>query len=149
VWTYEHSIETAADAASLWQLYSDVTTWPAWNPAVDAVDIEGPFAAGTTGTLTPSGQTPLPFRVVAAETERSYTSETDIAETVTLRLTNSLEPLPGGGTRVTHRADLVGAAADYFGESFGPALTAGVPTSMQRLAEHALTLPVRSGDGAV
>lgn len=138
MWTYQHSIDTPADVAAIWRLYSDTSTWPSWNGAVEKVELDGPFRSGAPGRLTPAGQGPLPFRIVTAVQDQGYTSETEIADTVTLRLTNTLTPLPGGGTRVTHRADLAGPASEYFGTSFGPVLTEGVPISMAALAGLAL-----------
>lgn len=137
MWSYEHSVETTADAAAIWALYSDVAKWPSWNGAVEHVRLDGPFGDDASGELTPPGQEPLPFRIVSAQENEGYVSETEIAETVTLRLANSLTPL-ADGTRITHRAELVGPGADFFGESFGPALTAGVPKSVQAVADLAI-----------
>lgn len=140
MWTYQHSLETAADVAAIWRLYRDTTVWPHWNGAVDRVELDGPFRSGAIGGLTPAGAAgPLPFRIVTAVEDQGYTSETEIADTVTLRLTNTLTPLPDGGTRVTHRADLVGPAAEFFGTGFGPRLTEGVPKSMAALTALALS----------
>lgn len=141
MWTYEHSIDTTADPEAVWSLYRDVATWPEWNAAVAAVVLDGEFAAGSTGTLTPRGQRGLPFRLVTTVDGGGYTSETDIAETVTLRLTNTLKPLDGGGTRVTHRAELVGPAAEFFGQSFGPVIANGIPPAMHALVDRAARSP--------
>ena len=54
-WTFEHTEHTAASPERIWRLWSDVTSWPHWDNGVDAVTLEGPFAAGTKGRLTPSG----------------------------------------------------------------------------------------------
>jgi uncharacterized protein YndB with AHSA1/START domain len=137
---YEHSAETSAPAGTVWQIYRDVARWPAWNHAVELLELDGDFATGTTGRLTPPGAGPLPFRIVAAQENVGYTSETNIADTVTLRATGTLEPLPDGGTRITARSELVGPAAEYFAESFGPALAAGVPQAVQELAVRASEL---------
>lgn len=135
---YEHSLDTTASPTTVWELYRDVAGWPAWNSSVERVELDGPFAAGTTGTLTAPDVGPLPFRIVAAEEGVTYTSETDIAGTVTLRSTGRLAGLPGGGTRITQRTELVGPAAPYFAASFGPMLAAGVPRTVQALADRAV-----------
>lgn len=134
---YEHSTDTSASAEVVWELYRDVAGWPTWNKAVQRLELDGDFAAGTTGRLFPPGAGPLPFRIVAAQQAAGYTSETDIADTVTLRTMSSLAPLPDGGTRITVRSELVGPAAPYFAESFGPALAAGVPSTVRELARRA------------
>ncbi|MGH3999242.1 MAG: SRPBCC family protein [Pseudonocardiaceae bacterium] len=137
--SYEHTADTSATAAQVWARYVDVATWAQWNAGVAAVSLDGPFAAGTTGTLTPPGGEPLPFRIVAAEPGRSYTSETHIAETVTLRSRSVLTPLPTGGTRISQHSELVGPAAEYFAASFGPALAEGVPRTVTALARLGTT----------
>jgi hypothetical protein len=138
--TYQHSVDTSAPAGTVWQLYRDVAGWPSWNSGVQQVELDGEFTTGTTGRLTPPGAGPLPFRIVAAHEDAGYTSETEIADTVTLRSTSSLVPLPDGGTRITLRSELIGPAAAYFAESFGPALATGVPSTVRELARRAAVL---------
>jgi hypothetical protein len=140
MWSYEHTTVTPADPATVWRLYADVSSWPDWNAGVERVELHGTFAAGATGELTPPGAEPLPFRIEAATQNEGYVSETDIAETVTLRATNRISPLPGGGTRISHTVELVGPAAAYFGQSFGPTLAAGVPRAAEALAAHAASV---------
>lgn len=137
MWSVEHSVDTPAAPAAVWALYTDVSSWPSWNSAVAEVNLLGPFAAGATGTLTPPGAGPLPLRIVEAEPDRGYVSETAIADTVTLRTTCRLAPAPAGGTHITHRVELVGPAAPHFAQSFGPVLAAGVPGAVEALAARA------------
>ena len=137
MWTVEHSVTTSAPAHEVWLRYQDTDTWPEWNAAVGAVRLDGPFATGTTGTLAPPDQEPLPFTLVSVTVDVGYVSETAIADTVSLRTSAALTPLEDGGTRITHRVDLVGPAADFFAQSFGPALTAGLPKTVAALAEAA------------
>lgn len=138
MWSTEFGIDTAASPAAVWRLLADVDSWPAWNGAVGQVELDGPFLAGTTGLLTPPGQEPLPFRLVEVDPERGYVSETVIAETVTLRAENSITALPEGGCGITLCVRLTGPAADYFGESFGPAISAGLPATGAALAAQSL-----------
>ncbi|MGC4897152.1 DJ-1/PfpI family protein [Micromonospora sp. DT31] len=137
MWSVEHSVDTAAAPAEVWAFYADTSSWSAWNTAVAEVSLDGPFRAGATGTLTPPGAGPLPLRIVEAEPERGYVSETAIADTVSLRTTCRLAPAPRGGTRITHRVELVGPAAPHFAQSFGPVLAAGVPRTVEALAARA------------
>jgi len=140
MWEHQNTVKTRAEATAVWCLYADVTTWPRWNPAVKYVELDGPFTAGAAGTLTPNGQGPLAFRIVECRSNEGYSSETEIASTVTLRLDTRLVPLPEGGTRITHHASLTGPAADFFGQSFGPTRAAGLPVAMGNLAEQAQVL---------
>jgi putative intracellular protease/amidase len=134
MWSVEHSADTTADPAAVWARYADVSTWSRWNAAVAEVDLDGAFATGAAGTLTPPGAGPLPLTIVSAEPGRGYVSETAIADTVTLRTTCRLAAKTGGGTRITHRVELVGPAAPHFAQAFGPVLAAGVPGTVEALA---------------
>ena len=137
MWSAEHSVNTPATPEQVWQRYLDLSTWPDWNGAVAAIALDGPFATGTVGRLTPPNQGPLPFRLVSVTENLGYVSETDIADTVTLRTTATLAARPEGGTRITHRVMLVGPAAPHFAKSFGPVIAAGLPRTVEALAAAA------------
>jgi Polyketide cyclase / dehydrase and lipid transport len=143
MWTYEHSVETDAPPDAIWAVYADCAGWPEWNAGIGRLDLDGPFTAGTGGMLTPRGQEPLPFRIVEADPRTGYTSETAIAETVTMRTTNTFHRLDGGGTRLVQHLSMHGPAAEFFGRSFGPAFAAGVPPTMAALVLRAQELPIR------
>jgi hypothetical protein len=43
----EGAIEIAAPAESLWDRLADLENWPAWNPEVKEISVDGPVAEGT------------------------------------------------------------------------------------------------------
>jgi Polyketide cyclase / dehydrase and lipid transport len=52
------SRQTAASPQAIWRLWSDPATWHEWNPSVQRMSMNGPFANGTTGQMfTPAGRT--------------------------------------------------------------------------------------------
>ncbi len=139
MWEYEHSIETAASREAIYQLYSDVVTWPLWDDGIAQVTLDGPFAVGAQGVLTAKGQEPLTFRIVEVQPNVGFADETKMpAAGVALRFAHILTPLGGGRTRITHRVTITGAAADTLGPHIGPAITAGIPNTMAALARYAL-----------
>jgi len=137
MWQFEQSIEAKVSAEAVWQLYSDVRTWPSWDKGIEAVELHGPFEVGTEGVLTPAGQGPLPFRVVEVTPQRGFVDETEVPGGV-LRFIHKLLPLDGGVTQITHRVEIDGPAADDLGPQVGPQITAGIPETMDSLARHAL-----------
>lgn len=126
-----------ASAEAIWRLYRDVSTWPSWDPGIEAVELHGPFEPGAEGALTPAGQEPLSFRMIEVTPERGFVDETAVAGAV-LRFIHRLLPLDGGGTRITHRVEIDGPAAGEVGPQAGPQITAGIPETMESLARHAL-----------
>ncbi|GHC88045.1 SRPBCC family protein [Streptomyces flavofungini] len=131
MWDYEYSLETTASPEAVWALYADTTSWPKWDSGLESMQLDGPLAAGTTGTLVPKGQGTLPFTVSEATPHRSFTDETQLGE-LTLRFIHTLEP-SGNITKVTHRVEIDGPAADHVGPEMGPKVTADIPDSVAKL----------------
>lgn len=136
-WDYAPSVDTPASPAAVWRCYEDLDTWPSWKHGVVSVTLDGPFEAGASGTLTATGAAPMAFRIVSATPGAAYGSETDVVPDGTLRMEHTLEPLPDGGTRITHRATVPRAILDVLGLEFSPALYAGMHASLQALAKVA------------
>jgi len=132
MWTTEHTIETSAPADVVYALYADVTGWPAWDGSVELAELDGPFAAGTSGRLRPAGLETLPFTLLRVEAGRGFTDETPFMGHV-LRFVHLLEAAAGGGTRITHRVEIDGPAA----AEMGPNVAGDLPEAMAALAAAA------------
>jgi uncharacterized protein YndB with AHSA1/START domain len=136
MWEYEHSVETAAAADVVWCLWSDIAGWPRWNAGVEQITIDGPFAAGTTFTMTPLGDEPIRMRLTEVVPGQLFTDEMDAGDFV-VRTMHRLEPAPGGQTRIIYRTEITGPAADQAGPQLGPAITADFPGVLAALAKLA------------
>ncbi|MEU8586949.1 SRPBCC family protein [Streptomyces sp. NPDC048664] len=137
MWEFEHTVEADVTTAQVWARYADTATWPEWDEGLERVTLAGPFEAGVTGTLTPQGQEALPFVLTEVVPDKGFTDETVIPDTVTLRFVHLLTPLPGDRTRITHRLEIEGPAADRMGPELGPRIGADFPDAMAALAEAA------------
>jgi hypothetical protein len=67
-YTYTHTVETDVAPEAIWALYEDVTTWPSWDAEAERITRDGPFQAGTTGTMKFVGQEPLAYRLAKSGT---------------------------------------------------------------------------------
>lgn len=47
----EASLETSASPAAVWRVWSDVNSWPEWNPDMKASRLDGPMKLGQTGNI--------------------------------------------------------------------------------------------------
>jgi hypothetical protein len=132
MWTHEASIETSAGPARVWALFADVEGWKEWNAGIEAIELHGPFATGTTFTMQPPGQEPFQSTLIEVREKDHFTDETVLDRTrVVVR--QALEPLPSGRTRIAYRTEITGPEA---GE-LGPLVTADFPAVLAALKELA------------
>jgi hypothetical protein len=138
MWNHQHSIETDATVEAVYALYADVPNWTRWDKGVTSVTLVGPFAVGSTGTITPEGQDTLPYRLVEVEPNRSFADETEIPGAgIVIRFDHLLETLPTGRTRITHGVTISGPNAPDLGPKMGPQIVSDLPEAMEALAELA------------
>ena len=136
MWTNEQSIETTASPEAIWRLWSEVAGWPEWNADIERIEISGPFAAGSTISMTPIGQQPVELRVVDALEPELFVDEASLGDVV-VRTIHRVESLEGDRSRVTYRMEISGPAADSVGPEVGPQISADFPETLAALAEHA------------
>ncbi|WP_139977646.1 SRPBCC family protein [Nocardioides litoris] len=132
--TFEHTATatTDADPPAVWTLWSDPSSWPGWDPSVVAVALDGPFAAGTTGTMTLAGPVDVPLELAVVETGRRYLDELRLGDLV-IRIDHVVEPRAGGGSTITVTTTITGpGAADV-----GPMVTAEAPLALAALTAAA------------
>lgn len=135
MWEYEYGVETAASPERVWQHWSEVAAWPKWNAGIESIRIDGPFAPGTTFTMTPpaaSGQDPIALQLVEVEPGRLFVDEMDAGDFV-VRTEHRIEPLDSGRTRLIYRMEISGPTAAQVGPELGPAITADFPEVLAAL----------------
>jgi uncharacterized protein YndB with AHSA1/START domain len=140
MWEHEHTAATAASPQAVWQVLRDLDRWGSWDTSMEWVRLQGPFQAGSEVVMKPKGQDPITSVIVEATENRVYADQTDMGD-VTLRFSHTLEPLEGGGTKVTHRLEITGPAADQVGPELGPAITEDFPEAMDALLARAQSRP--------
>jgi Polyketide cyclase / dehydrase and lipid transport len=129
-YTYAHSLTADVSAEAIWPLYEDVTTWPRWDAQAELITRDGPFAAGTTGTMKFKGREPLHYRLAKVEPLREFVDETPVGLLV-VRVSHRLEPLSSGRLRITYSAEIDGPEEQA--REIGPAITADFPETMSSL----------------
>jgi hypothetical protein len=138
-YTYNHSLEADVSAKAIWSLYDEVASWPRWDAEAELVTRDGPFAAGTTGTMKFAGQEPLRYRLTKVEPYREFVDETAVGELV-VRVSHLLERLPSGRLRITYSAEIDGPKRQA--QEIGPMITADFPETMASLIALARERPL-------
>ena len=135
-WSTEHTIETSAKPEAIWRLWEDVDSWPSWNADIEHIEIAGPFAVGSTITMTPVGQEPITLKIADVTAPDRFVDEADLGEIV-VRTIHRAERLENGRTRISYRMEISGSGADTIGAELGPRISADFPDVLAALVEKA------------
>jgi hypothetical protein len=136
MWTTEHSATTDVAPSAIWAALRDLHQGIPLGEHSDRFELHGPFAVGTEVSVTPQGQETLRSVISELEEGRRYADTTTFGE-LALHFRHQLEPLPDGGTRITHRLEISGPGADVVGPELGPQVSADFPVTMQELVSAA------------
>lgn len=131
----EHRIITSASAASIFSIYQEVKNWHTWDPDTKHASLEGPFAVGSKGRLTPTKGNTVPMVLTKVEPGRCFTVESKIP-LFRMLFEHELVPVPGG-TEVIHRVTFSGLLSLVLGPMLSKQLNSGLPVTLGRLKAHA------------
>jgi uncharacterized protein YndB with AHSA1/START domain len=131
VWTREDTIETTATPEAVWRLWADVSRWPEWNADIERIELRGPFAAGSTISMTPVGQDAVELRIAEAVEPELFVDQAELDGTV-VRTVHRVERVGEDRVRIAYQIEVTGPAA----EELGPAISADFPETLAALASH-------------
>lgn len=130
---FKHSIECSVTKAFAWQFWADVNNWSAVDPAVESVELDGPFTAGTKGVTKLYDSAPADWKIVEVKDGESALIEI-LAPGAVLRFHWVFELLSaGGGVLITQHVSLQGERVKEYLEGMKE-LEKGIPDGMNRLA---------------
>ena len=105
----ERSVETNASPQAVWRVWSDTSTWPEWNPDVQSITLDGPFATGTSGTMkTKQGTRQVQLTEVLPG--RSFRLETTVIPLTRFAFACRVAAGPAGNTTISQGIRVGGPA---------------------------------------
>ena len=131
------TVQISAPSKAIYELYSAVSNWPAWDPEVERASISGPFARGTVGTLKPKGGPESKIELIEVSSGKSFKVRCrlplcemtfDHALTGTASLTTA-----------THSVSFTGPLAPVFGFLIGRGIKNTLPATLNGLKRAAET----------
>lgn len=134
----EHTVETTATAASIWHIWQDVSNWNSWDHGLEFSKIDGPFVAGTTGTLKPKGGPLVHTRLTYVEPMKMFADEAKLS-LARIIVSHSLTEFDGK-TQVTHKIEMKGPLALLFAYLIGRTMKKNLPREMQAMVDKAEAL---------
>lgn len=134
--TQERSVETTASPQAVWKLWSDASTWQEWNPDVQSMTLNGPFAAGTTGVMkTKQGTRQIMLSDVVPG--RSFRLETTVIPLTRFAFDCKIASGTSGKTTVSQSVTVGGPLGGLVGGMMGKQIADTFPPLLQGLARKA------------
>lgn len=131
----KHTVETTARASEIWKIWQDVSNWNTWDHGIEFSTINGPFKAGTTGTIKPKGGPLVHTTLTRVEPMKMFVDEAKLPLTriiVSHSLTES-----DGKTYVTHHIEMIGLLSFVFAFLIGRNMKKNLPQEMMAMVRKA------------
>src|ERR1700687_5844457 len=139
----QRSVETSASPAAVWRVWSNPAAWPEWNPDVQSMALNGPFAAGTTGTMkTQQGTRAIQLTEVVPGT--SFCRETTVIPLTRFNFECKVSPGPAGKTTISQAIRVGGPLGGLVGGMMGRQIADPFPALLQGLARKAEAIEGRN-----
>lgn len=135
----EHRTIIAATRDTIYRLYADVANWHHWDPDTRRASLDGPFAVGSRGKLTPAKGNTVPMVVTFADPAHGFTVESRIPLLLRMVFEHELIARGKAVTEVVHRVTLSGPLGRLIGPGLKRQLDAGLPVTLSRLKRLAET----------
>lgn len=134
MWEFEHSVVTAAKRRAVWNYWTDLRNHARVEESVDRIELDGPFATGTTGrTIGPGLRQEWRLTDVVDGTRFVITGETADGSG-SLSFAWEFDDSPGG-RRMTQRIRATGPDVENHMELLRQ-MERGARAGMDRLAEE-------------
>lgn len=134
--TQERAVETSASPEAVWKVWSDTATWQEWNPDVQSMTLNGPFAAGTTGMMkTKQGTRQILLSQVVPG--RSFRLETTVIPLTRFLFDCQAAAGANGRTRVSQAITVGGPLGGVVGGMMGKQIADTFPALLQGLVRKA------------
>lgn len=119
------TLDTKASPEQVWRIWSDVSTWPEWNPDVIAVAIDGPFASGTTGRMTTKAGGTHAITLRDVQPGRSFALETAPVPLGRFTFACEVRPAEPGASTISQSVTIGGPLGGLYSAMMGTRIAAG------------------------
>jgi uncharacterized protein YndB with AHSA1/START domain len=139
MWSTKASAETSGSADAVWAAWEDAAHWNRWHPMIQDSHLDGPFAARTRGTVTPTKGRKGSFELTEVQPPKSWASRARMPGGA-LDFRYALTPTDTG-TRITMEAAISGPLGFLYRRMIGRLCEEGLPAAVQNLKAIAEQVP--------
>src|ERR1700694_1692815 len=127
----QRSVETSASAAAVWRVWSNAASWQEWNPDVQSMTLNGPFAAGTSGTMN-TKQGTRQVQLTDVVPGQSFRLETTVIPLTRFAFECQVLAGPAGQTTISQAIHVGGPLGGLVGGMMGRQIADTFPRSEER-----------------
>jgi hypothetical protein len=128
----EFSVDVDVSSSFAWEWRTNVKNWD--DPPA-RFDLDGPFAAGSSGTTLLPGQEPVHWRIREVQPGRSFTITMTLADDAVLAFEWRFNAVSDSRTRMTQRIVLSGDNADAYAAQVRGGFGSTLADGMKRIAD--------------
>lgn len=133
---FARSLQTSASPEKVWSIWSDVSTWAQWNPDVISMELDGPFATGTAGTMTTKSGGGHAVVLGEVQPGSYFTIETDPVPMTHFTFHCRVKPA-GAGAEISQDVSMKGPLAFFFRPIAGKRIAESFPAILEGLRKAA------------
>lgn len=134
----KHTVETTAPASVIWHIWQDVKNWHTWDHGIEYATNNGPFIAGSTGTLKPKGGPLVHTLLTHVEFMKMFVDESKLP--FARIIVSHFLKVSSGITYVTHQIEMKGPLAFLFSYLIGRKMKKNLPQEMLTMIKKAENL---------
>jgi uncharacterized protein YndB with AHSA1/START domain len=114
----EATLDTRAAPEVVWRIWTDVNTWPQWNPDMKESRLDGPLRLGATGSINTRSGGKHDVRVTHLDAGRSFELESSAMPMTRMAIRATVTPIEGG-SRMAQAFEARGLLAPIVGPMMG------------------------------
>ena len=134
--THSYALDSTATPDTVWRIWSKPEAWPEWNPDVEWVKLDGPFAAGTTGRMKTKRGGEHAIRLEEISDGRAFQLESTALPGAKFHFRCEIVP-SGSGSRISQSLTMRGPLAGLFSAIMGGKIAASFEPILRGLARQA------------
>ena len=123
--SHGRTLKASASPERVWRIWSDVSTWPHWNPDVLAVLIEGPFVSGAQGQMTTKAGGTHQITLRDVEPGRSFQLETSPIPLGRFHFSCEVRPAGEGASTISQSITIGGPLGPLYSAMMGGRIAQG------------------------
>jgi len=135
------TMEASASPERVWRIWSDVGTWPRWNPDVLSIELEGPFVSGARGKMTTKAGGTHQIMLRNVQPGRSFELETAPIPLGRFQFACEVRPASGGASTISQSISIGGPLGPLYSAMMASRIAASFEPILKGLKAAAETEP--------